>query len=418
MRLRRLVKKIKYFPFFVYLTNLHVPKEILVSKLLQAPLVMLLCVLASGCTIIPGLDVSEKDAKEGHKYHIEKSDSSGEYEVVNDDAALSMEVIKLTPEVIAAERKADHETGGNSLPTINPSVVPPEYHVGPGDVVAITVWEHPELSNPAGLTQDPSSLGRLVSADGSLFYPYVGVINAAGKTRAELRAEITRGLKGVIVDPQVDVRVTTFRALRVQVFGEVASPGVVNLDDTPKGIIEAVSERGGLTQGASRRRVVLFRKNQTYVIDFAKLLANASAEFNPVLMAGDVIQVPDQSRDQIFMLGEVAKQGPLPMMADRMSLMAAITNVGGLDQISADGSGVLVFRGPSASGRPPRVFTLSMGRPEGILLASEFDMQPRDVVYIKRTGFAKYNAVIAVLVPTINAIFQVLYIDYLQAIKP
>jgi len=380
----------------------------------------------SGCTVFPGLNISAEDREHGHEYHIEKDPNGLAYQVVPGDAVTpgsgvtKLQVIEITPESIAQERELQNKAALNgTLGSINPAVVPPEYRIGPGDLVSVVVWDHPELTNPiGGLTSDPATLGRLVAADGTIFYPYVGVLVVENKTTAMVRTEIADKLKAVIASPQVDVRVVGFRARRVQVFGEVVNPSTINLDDTPKGIIEAIGSSGGLTPLASRRRIYLFRQGNTYLIDFASLLSGQRPGFNPVLMPGDILQIPDQSGDQVFVLGEVGKQAPVIMLQDGMTLTGALTTAGGLDQLTSDDSGVLVFRRPSAADQPPKVFTLDMGNPTGLLLAGEFALEPHDVVYVKRTGFAKYNSLIAQIAPTITAIYQLTYVDYLRRTAP
>jgi polysaccharide export outer membrane protein len=364
------------------------------------------------------LNISEGDKSSGHNFHIEKDADNQAFKVVPGEKQppnAEVEVIQVTPEVIGQERELELQANQEgALTPINPAVVPPEYLIGPGDVVSVVVWDHPELNNPVGITQDPASLGRLVSADGTFFFPYVGVIKASGKTTAELRSTIAQGLTKVVASPQVDVRVITFRANRIQVFGEVVSPGVVNLDDTPKGVMEAISERGGLSPFASRRKVYLFRGGQTFRIDLAGLLSGSLPGFNPGLKAGDILQVPDKSGDQVFVLGEVEKQSPVIMQQDRMTLIEALTNAGGPDKVTSDDAGVLVFRHPLAIDQRPRVFVLDLSNPTGMLLAGEFELQPRDVVYIKKTNFAKYNTLLSQIAPTITAIYQLNYIDYLR----
>ncbi len=103
---------------------------------------------------------------------------------------------------------------------------PTGYIIGVGDVLQIIVWDHPELTMPAGQFRDAETSGQQVGDDGYIFYPYVGMVKAAGMNVAALRDVLTERLSTYIQDPQLDVRVIGFRSKRVYMVGEVNTPGV------------------------------------------------------------------------------------------------------------------------------------------------------------------------------------------------
>lgn len=380
-------------------------------RLRAGALALLAAFLTSGCSeVLSGLNVDES-APDRHAYRVVKSADDQQYQVILAEGRPVYQVIPIGPEVIATIDGGNDQSAQvqSQLKPLLPSDIPPEYMIGPGDVLNITVWDHPELTSPSGnqLGGDPLTQGHLVAADGTMFYPYVGTFKVAGMTVAALRDYLSSHIKSVIQNPQIDARVTAFRANRIQVTGEVLKPGTLTLDDTPKGVLQAIDACSGLTPAASRRRILLVRNNETYHIDLAGLLSGEHMVINPRLEPGDVIHVPDQSGDQVFVLGEVDKQQSLVIPQAYMSLIQALTQTGGLDKLRAKDSGVLVFRlNPDKnSAQPALIYTLNLGRPEGILLASQFPLQPRDVVYVKATDFAKYNTVITQLLPTVQSIF-------------
>lgn len=77
--------------------------------------------------------------------------------------------------------------------------------MGVGDVLDIVVWDHPELTLPAGEPRTPQKSGQRVQADGFSFDPYVGQIQAKGKTPEAIRDDLTRKLMAFIPDRQVEV---------------------------------------------------------------------------------------------------------------------------------------------------------------------------------------------------------------------
>ncbi|MFT4047394.1 MAG: polysaccharide biosynthesis/export family protein [Solimonas sp.] len=351
--------------------------------------------LFSGCALVPGLHV---DADGSHL-----------------DTDPGYEVVEITPDVIAAQKLVATKSfmDEDGLVPANPANPPSEYRIGSGDVLQIVVWDHMELTNPFGaVTRDPVSAGQLVAADGTLSFPYAGVLDVAGKTVQEIRDALVDRLKPVVTKPQVDVRVAAFRAGRVQVTGEVRNPGLVTMDDTVKGVLEAINERGGINPDtASRRSALLIRNGKSYVIDLAGLLSGARPAVNPRLEPGDIVHVPDTSEDQVFVLGEVSRQGPVVLSQQQTTLIEALTKTGGLDKTTANDSGVLVFRRPIVTGQPAQIFAVDLSQPTGLLLADEFPLVPRDVIYVKATKFAQYNLIISQLLPTITSIY---YLDRLD----
>lgn len=347
-------------------------------------------VLLSGCALVPGLRVS----------------ASGDHS----DETTPYKVVPITAQVVVDQRAALalSEKGDQGLRAADPTRPPAEYLIGAGDVLQIVVWDHMELTNPFGaVTRDPVSSGQLVAADGSVFFPYAGVIQVAGKTVQQVRNELSDKLKAVVTKPQVDVRVAAFRAGRIQVTGEVQSPGLVTVDDTVKGVLEAINERGGLNPTASRRTALLIRSGKSYEIDTSGLLSGARPAVNPTLLPGDIVHVPDSGDDQVFVLGELVKQGPVIIGQQQMTLTEALTKSGGLDRVSAADSGVLVFRRVRGANQPAQIFSIDMSQPQGVLLAGEFPLLPRDVVYVKATKFSQYNLIINQLLPTITAVYQI-----------
>lgn len=325
---------------------------------------------------------------------------------------LRYQVIPITPRIVATMLTQPEPpiVAPPSAPPLVPLVpsMAPDYRIGPGDVVNVTVWDHPQLNLTAGIVNPNTTFnGQLIDSDGTMFYPFVGTFKAAGMTVPELRRYLTEHLKKVIQKPQVGVRVVVFDSKRVEITGAVAHPGTIELTNIPEGVLQAIDAAGGLAADASRRRAILVRHGVRYRIDLADLLSGTRLVPNPELDPGDIIHVPDQSADQVFVLGAVARQQPLVMTQNTMTLMQALTDSGGLDNTRATGSGVLIFRLPTEEQHgEAQVYTIDMSTPQGVLLASQFPLRPRDVVYVAATEFAQYNTVIGELLPTITSVFE------------
>lgn len=276
------------------------------------------------------------------------------------------------------------------------------YVIGNGDVLQIIVWDHPELTIPAGQFRDAETSGQQVGEDGYLYYPYVGMIRAAGMNIAALRDVLTERLSTYIQDPQLDVRVVGFRSKRVYMVGEVNTPGVLPLNDVPLTIADAISLSGGLTDNAHKSGVNISRDGKVHEIDLRALYDHADSSQNLTLTHGDIINVLDRSQQKVFVLGEVKTPGSVEIINGHLTLAAAIGEVGGVNQNTADSGGIYVVRGTDKD--KPEIFHLDARYATGMLLAERFDMQAQDVVFVDTAGISQWNRVITQLLPSISVL--------------
>lgn len=277
-----------------------------------------------------------------------------------------------------------------------------EYLIGPGDVIQVIVWDHPELTIPAGSFRDAETSGQQVGEDGYMYYPYVGMIKAEGMNVAALRDVLTSRLSRYIQNPQLDVRVVGFRSKRVYVVGEVQTPGVLPLNDLPMTIADAISLSGGLTPAAWKSGVNVSRNGKVYEIDLKALYDYADSTQNLMLKHGDIVNVLDRSQQKVFMMGEVRTPGSVEIINGELTLAAALGEVGGFNQNTANPSAIYVIRG--TDGNSPRIFHLDAQFATGMLLAERFDMQAQDVVFVDTAGVSQWNRVVSQLLPSITVI--------------
>lgn len=281
----------------------------------------------------------------------------------------------------------------------DPEAVTHNYKLGPGDIISIIVWDHPELTTPAGTFRTAEQAGTVVAENGTIFYPYVGVIQVAGLTTRQVRNILTSRLAKYIEKVQLDVRMAQFRSKRIYVVGEVAKPGTQEITDIPMTILEAVNRAGGFTAEADLSRVLLTRRGTTYRIDIQMMYEQGATEQNALLEPGDIVNVDDRSYNKIFVIGEVKKPGSLLMNNNRSTLAEALSDAGYINQDSANPSWIYVMRGDSDT---PELFHLNGQSPDAMLLADRFPLHPRDIVYVDVARIVRFNRVIANILPTSN----------------
>lgn len=275
------------------------------------------------------------------------------------------------------------------------------YHVGAGDILSVIVFNHPELTLPAGPQRSAAESGFQVSSDGTITYPYIGSVRAAGRPVEQIRGDISQRLATFIPDPQVEVRIAAYNAQAVVVSGEVNTPNRQPLTAVALTLVEAINAAGGFTENADPRIVSVQRGGRVHHVDVEGFLSGGLTRNNPILRNGDVVSVPRRRSEEAYLLGEVARPDVIDLSLEPITLTQAITRRGGLQQPRADARGVLVFRG---AGARTRVFQLDTSSPAGLLLGTRFVLEPGDVVYVLRSPLQRWNDTITRLLPTVQAI--------------
>ncbi len=126
--------------------------------------------------------------------------------------------------------------------------------LGPGDLVRVGVFGHPELSTSVLAT--PS--GTRVDPEGNLSLPLAGAVAVRGLTVSAARDAIAAAFARYVKEPRIDLSVVEWQARRFYLFGEVEAPGAYVLD-RPLDLYQALSLGKGFTPAARREEVVLLR---------------------------------------------------------------------------------------------------------------------------------------------------------------
>jgi len=285
------------------------------------------------------------------------------------------------------------------------------YLVGIGDVLNITVWDHPELTIPQSGARSAAEAGNVVHRDGTIFYPYVGKVPVAGRHVTEIREDITRELGKYIKSPQVDVSVAAFRSQRVFVSGAVNKPSMVPVTNVPTTLLSAIHASGGMAPNADWRRVTLTSTQAGELVketlDLSALYQRGVLSQNRLLESNDVLHIPSNDSLKVFVMGDVVKAGTQRIDRGGITLAEALNNVGGINESTASASGIFVLRANPDAPKLVDIYQLDAAVESMIVLSAQFRLEPMDIVYVTSTPIARWNKVIDQLTSSLTGIYQI-----------
>ena len=217
------------------------------------------------------------------------------------------------------------------------------YVIGRDDVLDISVWQSPDLTKSVP-----------VLSDGTIDYPILGSLPAAGLTPSNLAKNIHERLaQGYVKEPKVNVAVKEYNSKKIMVFGEVAKPGLYKLrGEIP--VLELLFMVGGANPSAKRMTVIRPSATPTdgiptsaggpyatknddspaIEVDLISLLAKGNLSQNVLIKPGDTIYVSSGTGLRFYVLGQVANPGPYEWVQD-ITVLEAIKQAGGVKEKGA-----------------------------------------------------------------------------------
>jgi polysaccharide export outer membrane protein len=209
-----------------------------------------------------------------------------------------------------------------------------DYVLGPGDAIRIQVFQNPDLTVEAR-----------VSEAGVISYPLLGAVRIGGMSPTNVEKLIAQRLRDgkFLQNPQVTVNITTFRSQQVSVLGNVTRPGRYPIETTGMRLSEVLSLAGGIAPTGADDVVLVTTRSGKPIrleIDLVDMFASGDLSKDPQMQSGDVVYV--NRAPQYYIYGQVQRPGMYGV--DRgLTLAQAIAKGGGLTLRGTD-RGVRVHR--------------------------------------------------------------------------
>lgn len=215
---------------------------------------------------------------------------------------------------------------------------PPDYKLAAGDSIKVQVYQNPDLT-----------LEARVSENGTISYPLVGSVNIGGMSIPQAEKTVATALEHgkILKKPQVNILLLQVRGNQVSVLGEVQRPGRFPLETTSVRVSDMLASAGGITpQGNDQVIVSGTREGKPFrkAIDVPSLFRPEASADDVLLAPGDTLYVTKAPTFYIY----GAAQRPGTYKLERgMTVQQALAIAGGpnargsermrLDRKAADG---------------------------------------------------------------------------------
>ncbi len=264
-----------------------------------------------------------------------------------------------------------------------------DYRLGAGDKIQVYATDVAEINR-----------NYVIGPDGKITLPGIGVLSLDGLTREQASEKLEELLKGIYINPKINIIVEEYNNNRIFVLGEVRKAGQYNFPGRPL-LLSSLARAEGLTDKADMHGCTVLRgKGMVIEIDLYDLLRKGDRTLNIPLLPEDTVYVKANDEQTFYILGEVKNPGVFAR-GKAVDVVRAIAMAGG-ETHDAQLNNVRVVR--REKGGEPKMYEVNVAsiiKGEAKYIPS---IEPGDIVYVQRMGIATFNYYLTQITPSINTI--------------
>lgn len=361
----------------------------------------------SACSIMPGAGPSSRTVDRAASQSVANAD----IKIIDVSDAVARQVIEAGRTAWFADALGDGYPVGSII--------------GKGDVLDIAIWEAPpaalfgaaggdaRLASSSSTSRGTALPEQMVDSDGRITIPFVGRVQAAGRTPQQIAKAIDQALVGKAHRPQTIVRVLRNATTNVTVVGDVSGSARVPLTAKGERLLDVLAAVGGAKQPVGKTTIQITRGDRIASMPLEAVIKNPRQNIR--LQPDDVVTALFQPYS-FTALGAVGRNEEINFEGNGITLAQALGRVAGLQDQRADVKGVFLFRleEPAAldpvmresarttpDGKVPVIYRVNLKDPASFFVAQSFPIRNKDVLFVSNAPFADIQKFVSVISSTI-----------------
>jgi polysaccharide export outer membrane protein len=232
-----------------------------------------------------------------------------------------------------------------------------------------------------------------VSNSGQITVPYAGTLEARGLTTTEMRALLMERYQGRAVEPEIAVSITGTEARSTTLLGAVRAPGRINVPSRGIRLLDLIAKGGGVSHAPWEMLISVQRGIASGTVSLSDIVSIPAN--NIVILPGDTVNVAHEPR-RFAVYGGVSRSSNIEIPTQDATLAYLLAEVGGLNDRVAQAKSVFVFR-PAASRASHAAYQFDFSRPDALLLANSFQLNPSDITYVASADAADFQKFVSII---------------------
>ena len=320
--------------------------------------------------------------------------------------------------VVKIDEKASNIAGSYHAPSLSSFFKVgnglPQLPLAIGDKIQVNIFEAGADGLFSSTTAKATQIASVVDQSGKIFVPYVGPVQASGRSPDSLRETIQAALEDKAIQPQVQVLVAESLANSVTVIGDVNTPGQVPVALSGVRILDLLAAAGGPKGQTYETRVILRRGTTVASADLEDIFDNPND--NVAVRPRDTVLVTSVARTYTV-FGATGTRNEFPFATRRLTLAEGLAKAGGLSELLADARGIFLFRfepdgiakqlseravTTAEGSMVPVVYQLDLKEPKSFFLMQTFELRDEDLIYVATHPSAQFAKFLQIVQPLIN----------------